>query len=145
MPANDRRRAGMPGSLTLIGCACALALVTACTTLTATQRNCFAGNAAFPAQASCIRQSVAGNPSLRDDPLVQEYVLTADKLSRGVKAGSVNEDDARLRLTQKLNDIRERDIAEQAQLSEIFSDRGPTVGGYTDCYRNPASAACLSY
>ena len=130
-PGRPRRHLLLKARLAMAAVIC-LSVVTGCTTLTATQNQCLDSYQAFPDQAACIRQSVAGNRALRDDTLVQEYVLTADDLAAKVKAGQLSDAEARLRLTEKLNNVRERDIAEQANQAELFAGHGPNTPAYID-------------
>jgi hypothetical protein len=123
----------------------ALLLLSGCMTLTATSQDCMK-RSKFSGVMQCIDQSVAANRALRGDPLVQEYVLTGRSLEKQVAAGTLGENDARLKLIKKLNEVRERDIAEQAAIAQTFSgNRSPRTPGFTDCGRTPGVPSCLTY
>jgi hypothetical protein len=120
--------------------------LSSCASVTATQSDCMKAYQSFPQQASCIHDKITADRSLRGDPLIQEYVLTAQNLSAQVKAGGITDDEARLRLTQKLNQVRERQMAEQVEESDIYnSANNPYRPSYTDCSRNAANLSCVTY
>ncbi len=122
-----------------------LLFLTGCMTLTATSQGCLKSSPQFAQAVACIDRGVAGNRALRGDSLVQEYVLTARTLEKQVASGKMSEDDARLALVKKLNEVRERDMAEQAAQAQIFNYNRPSLPTFTDCGRTPGVPSCLTY
>lgn len=70
-------------------------------------------------QLSCIKANLAQDPAMQDDMLVQEYLQTGDLLSRQVQSGKLSEQEAQLRFIEKLNEIRARELQEQAYRAQI--------------------------
>jgi hypothetical protein len=123
-----------------------LIFLTGCaTTVTSMHNGCMQQYHDFLQQAACIQGNINASPSLKNDTLIQEYAMTAGQLEKQVRAGKLSDDEARLRLTEKLNQVRERDIAEQAQEAEIFSAAQRTAPRFTDCSRNAGDLRCVTY
>lgn len=84
------------------------------------QGGCFASRENFVDQTTCI-QSALSRISL--GPYAQEYMAYMQSLSTRVKAGQVSESDARVQLTQRLNDLRQKQNKEFAQQQAIVNQR----------------------
>jgi len=90
-----------------------------CTSVATYHDACVEFNHTIAAQVDCVRANVAEHPPRQDDALVREYLLTGDQLVRHVNAGRMSEYEAQLRFQQKLNEIRRRELEEQALQAEI--------------------------
>ena len=142
--------------LRLFGFFLALLFITACTTPVSTYHNaCIEGNLAFAEQVACIKANVR-ETGLRRDTLVQEYLMTGDLLVGQVQRGEITEDQARLQLTRKLNEIKRTQA--EIEAAQAYRDRvnfgwgsggwGYGVGwghpfyGYSNCRYDPYHPFC---
>ena len=106
---------------------------------------CMENGAAFAEQVACVKAGVASEPSLKNDTLVQEYVLTGEELVKQAHDGKLTEAQARLMFTHRLNDIEQRQadlLAEQARANRAFGADHPH---FSTCHRNGSSVECTSY
>lgn len=120
-------------------------VLSACATITTYHNECLETYAAFADQVACTQAQVQADQRLRGDPLVQEYLLTANQLVGEVERGEASEEEARLDLVRTLNRIRERDLqmrAAEAEIHRIHDRRWPA---FTDCYRDAGSVRCITY
>lgn len=98
-----------------------LLIAAACTTPVSTYHNaCIEGNLAFADEVACIKANVRES-GLRRDTLVQEYLMTSDILLQQVQRGEITEDQARLQLTRKLNEIRKTQA--EIEAAQAYRDR----------------------
>lgn len=99
----------------------------------------------FSDEVLCIKRYVAADPAMNGDTLVQEYVMTGEKLASGVQNGTLGPDDARLQLLQKLNDIKQKrldrlvDEARLQRMNERSFPRGTT------CHRVGDTVQCTTF
>ena len=110
-----------------------LLLLAACTSVTQYHNDCFSNLNPFVRQAACVQQQVSADQNLRQDPLAQEYVLTAVDLAHQVQAHRISDDQARLQLTHKLNEtnhIRAENLAVQNAYDSPGFVQPIFVGGY---------------
>jgi hypothetical protein len=121
-------------------------LLAACATDVATYHTgCMESFRAFADQVACVKNSVQGDPSLRGDTLVQEYVLAGEALARQVQAGKLTEDQARLQFTHRLNDIQQRQADLLAQQARAASPGDFMRPHFTNCHRAGNEVECTSY
>lgn len=84
------------------------------------QGGCFASREKFEDQTACI-QSALSRTAL--NPYAQEYVAYMQSLSTNVRVGKTSEDNARVQLTQKLNQLRQKQNNEFAQQQAIANQQ----------------------
>lgn len=114
-----------------------------CTSVVTYHNACTEFNHTIAQQVNCVHANVAQNPPMQDDTLVREYLMTGDALAGQVAAGQITEQAAQLRFQQKLNEIRRRELEEQALQAEISraNDRRFWNWGWPGdpdyCWRHP--------
>ena len=106
---------------------------------------CMENGAAFAEQVACVRASVASEPSLKNDTLVQEYILAGEELVKQVQEGKLTEAQARLMFTRRLNDIQQRQADLLAQQARAANANDFTRPHFTNCHRAGSSVECTSY
>lgn len=84
------------------------------------QGGCFASREKFLDQASCIRTAFTHSDL---NPYAQEYMALLQSLTSKVKSSKLSDDDARLQLTQRLNDLRQKQNTEFAQQQAIANQQ----------------------
>ena len=113
-------------------CMVAVVLLTACVTtqqyaaapsVSQMQGQCLAQFQTFLEQTTCIENYIAQYSHAQPNPFTQEYIAYMNSLSAKVKAGQVTENDARVQLTQRLNELRQKQNTEFAQQQAIANQR----------------------
>jgi hypothetical protein len=85
---------------------------------------CFSAYKKFSEQVKCMESSiVSASSSASQDSYVQEYIAYMHTLSSKVKKGAISGDEARLTLTQKLNELKQQQQAGMRQQEAIESQR----------------------
>ncbi len=115
-----------------------------CTSLDGYYNDCQAYKS-FADQVLCVRQAVQADGTMRDDTLVQEYLMTGENLVVKVRAGALSEDDARLAFLRKLNEVEERRTDRLAKEAEISRTHKPLWGPFTSCHRNGSAVNCVTH
>ena len=125
----------LKGSLNMIRnmiCIVAVILLTACVTtqqyatapsVSQMQGQCFTQFEKFLDQTDCIETKIYNHSQIQPNPYTQEYIAHMDSLSAKVKAGRVSDSNARLQLTQRLNELRQKQNTEFAQQQTIYNQR----------------------
>ena len=114
------RKVAFIGLVFLCGCVTTQQYAPQSPSVSQIQSGCFASREKFIDQTTCI-QSALSRISL--GPYAQEYMAYMQSLSTRVKEGQVSESDARLQLTQRLNDLRQKQNVEFAQQQAIVNQR----------------------
>jgi hypothetical protein len=121
-------------------------LLTACATDVTTYHNaCLQEFHAFTEQVACVKRDVAADPSLKNDTLVQEYVLAGEVLAKQVQAGKLSEDQARLQFVHRLNDIDQRRADLLAQQARAYHAEDWDRPHFANCRHVGNSVQCTSY
>jgi hypothetical protein len=108
--------------------------VAACApTLGARHTTCMDTAGSFGGQVDCMRNQIAADPYMRDDPLVREYMMTGELLAAEVQRGRLDEENARLQFLQKLNDIEAEQRARSATEARINRDMRDAFPRQTTC------------
>lgn len=114
------RKVAFIGLVFLCGCVTTQQNVSQSPSVSQIQGGCFASRTKFIDQTTCI-QSALSRISL--GPYAQEYMAYMQSLSTRVKVGKVSESDARVQLTQRLNDLKQKQNVEFAQQQEMANQR----------------------
>lgn len=85
------------------------------------QADCLSVNLPFENQVSCINQKLEADPDRKTHPLVMEYSLYARSLIAKVNKKQLEEDDARLLLVQKYNQIKSIESQQQAEAIQNYT------------------------
>ena len=137
-------------SVSLAGCVTTQKHAPAPVTVSQIQGGCFASREKFVDQMACIKSGVS---SSQLNPYSQEYMAYMDMLSKKVVAGKMSEADARLKLAEKLNDLRQKQNNEFAVQDRL--DRERTMQAYeilnsnrsstTNCHVMGNQLSCTTY
>jgi hypothetical protein len=123
----------------------ALLALPACTTVADYHNACLEQNTYIAAQVACVKQNVAADDYMRNDTLVQEYIKTGDVLVERVAHKELTERQAQLQLVEKLNQMRQQQLREQAALAEIDRANRDRFPRETRCHQNGAHIYCTEY
>lgn len=107
----------------LTGCVTTQQYAAAPPSVSQMQGQCMAQFKKFLDQTTCIENGIASYSYAQPNPFTQEYMAYMRTLSTKVKSGQVSEDDARVQLTERLNDLRQRQNSEFAQQQALANQR----------------------
>ena len=107
----------------LTGCVTTQQYVTVSPSVSQMQGQCLAKYQKFLDQTACIENGIARYSHAQPNPFTQEYIAYMRSLSTKVKAGQIPEDDARVQLTQRLNELRQKQNSEFAQQESLANQR----------------------
>ena len=99
----------------------------------------------FGAQVDCVAYMVAGDPYMREDTLIREYVQTGEILAAEVRNGRLSEQEARLRFLEKLNDIKAEQLRRDATEARMMRDIDRSFPRHTTCVPVGNSTQCTTY
>jgi len=123
----------------------ALFILSACANVAEFHSACMKTNTAIAGQVACVKANVAQSPDLQSDTLVEEYLKTGDLLVEQVQTGTISEAEAQMRFIQKLNDIRQQGLREDAYRAQIFEAYYNRFPRHTTCTPSGDDLHCTTY
>lgn len=104
----------------LTGCVTTQQYAAAPPSVSQVQGGCFASREKFIDQTACIQNALSRRGL---NPYAQEYMAYIQSLSTKVKAGKLSGSDARVQLSQRLNDLRQKQNSEFVQQEALANQR----------------------
>lgn len=117
-------------------------MLAACTSVADYYNGCINQNTYIAGQVSCIKGQIAADQYLRNDTYAQEFIRAGDVLVEKVANGRMTEREAQLKLVERLNQMRQDQLREQAYQSQIDRDRFPRD---LQCHRDGDNIYCTEY
>lgn len=119
-----------------------LLCLAACTTMAGVQRDCALLAGSFPAEVSCIAETVSATPGLRGDSFVREYVMTGEQLAARFRRGEISEAEARLQFASAYNRL----VLQQKQYSAYSAIEHDALRlGTITCHESGGFIHCTSF
>lgn len=122
--------------------ALATLMLGACTTVEDYYNGCIMQNTYIAGQVACIKGNIAADQYLRGDTYAQEFVRAGDVLVEKVANGRMTEREAQLKLVERLNQMRQDLLKDQAYQSQIDRNRFPRD---LNCRRDGDNIYCTEY